>query len=96
MSCAMQCVISIDQLNCPFKTNYTYGSFCKEKKRSHALIKKLRSALFASYVHNLAVEIKGIQNVRYSILQKNYNPKSSVSVTLQYDKIMNITVWICC
>lgn len=32
MSCAMQCVISIDQLNCPFKTNYTYGSFCKEKK----------------------------------------------------------------
>lgn len=33
MSCAMQCVISIDQLNCPFKTNYTYGSFCKEKKK---------------------------------------------------------------
>lgn len=41
-------------------------------------------------------KIKGIQNVRYSILQKNYNPKSSVSVTLQYDKIMNIIVWICC
>lgn len=47
-------------------------------------------------MYNLAVEIKGIQNVRYSILQKNYNPKSSVSVTLQYDKIMNIIVWICC
>lgn len=71
--------------------------FVKKKKVARTnKIKKLWSALFASYVHNLAVEIKGIQNVRYSILQKNYNPKSSVSVTLQYDKIMNIIVWICC
>lgn len=38
-------------------------------------MKKLWSALFASYVHNLAVEIKGIQNVRYSILQKKLQPE---------------------
>lgn len=70
--------------------------FVKKEKVARTNKKKLWSGLFASYVHNLAVEIKGIQNVRYSILQKNYNPKSSVSVTLQYDKIMNIIVWICC
>lgn len=49
--------------------------FVKKKKKVTRTNKNLWSALFASYVHNLAEEIKGMENVRYQILKNYYNPK---------------------